>query len=177
LGNEKHFGTIKWFSNEKGRGLITDPQNCDYCFDIRDVIGARIPKPGEQVTFEGVSGEKGLSARDIEIAQATTPEQTGSKDVKLDCWSCKSRVVPRLVFDRGMISYSACPICASMLEDFDPNRKKRAYVTTGIILSIVAFIFIYIDILPALKRGDSLYRTAMSDRKNVLGRVNVAVAI
>ena len=32
-----------------------------------------------------------------------------------------------------------------------------------------------IDILPALKHEDSLYRTAMPDRKNVLGRVDVAV--
>lgn len=32
-----------------------------------------------------------------------------------------------------------------------------------------------IDILPALKDGDSLYRTAMPDRKNVLGRIDVAV--
>jgi len=32
-----------------------------------------------------------------------------------------------------------------------------------------------VDILPALKHGDSLYRTAMPDRKNVPGRVNVAV--
>jgi len=142
LGHEKHFGTIKWFSNEKGYGLITDPQNCDYRFDVRDVIGARIPKSGEQVTFEGVSGEKGLSARDIEIAQATTAGQTGSKDGKLDCWSCNSRIVPRLIIYRGMISYSACPICASMLEDFDPYRKKRAYVVIGIILSVATFILI-----------------------------------
>ena len=32
-----------------------------------------------------------------------------------------------------------------------------------------------LDILPALKDGDSLYRTAMPDRKNVLGRIDVAV--
>jgi len=32
-----------------------------------------------------------------------------------------------------------------------------------------------VDILPALKHGDSLYRTAMPDRKNVLGRVHIAV--
>ena len=32
-----------------------------------------------------------------------------------------------------------------------------------------------LDILPALKGGDSLYRTAMPDRKNVLGRIDVAV--
>src|SRR5699024_1693811 len=32
-----------------------------------------------------------------------------------------------------------------------------------------------LDIHPALKDGDSLYRTAMPDRKNVLGRIDVAV--
>lgn len=32
-----------------------------------------------------------------------------------------------------------------------------------------------LDILPALKHGDSLYRTAMPDRKYVLGRVHIAV--
>jgi hypothetical protein len=32
-----------------------------------------------------------------------------------------------------------------------------------------------IDIHPALKDGDSFCKTAMSDRENVLGRVNIAV--
>jgi CspA family cold shock protein len=60
-------GIIKWFSNEKGYGFITDMLGTNIFFHVSSIRGADLPSVGDSVSFNTQEGKKGPVAVDIEI--------------------------------------------------------------------------------------------------------------
>ena len=60
-------GTIKWFSNSKGYGFITQEQGPDVFVHFSAIQGEGFKslQEGDKVEFEIVQGEKGLSAENV----------------------------------------------------------------------------------------------------------------
>lgn len=60
-------GTVKWFDAKKGFGFILNEDGKDVFVHFSSIEGEgfRSLKDGETVTYEPVSGEKGLSAAKV----------------------------------------------------------------------------------------------------------------
>ena len=60
-------GTVKWFDSKKGFGFILNPQGQDVFVHFSSIEGDgfRVLKDGERVSFEQLTGEKGLLARRV----------------------------------------------------------------------------------------------------------------
>jgi len=60
-------GTVKWFDVKKGFGFLISPDGKDVFvhFSCIEGDGFRALKDGEQVEYEQIDGQKGLSARNV----------------------------------------------------------------------------------------------------------------
>ena len=60
-------GTVKWFNNEKGFGFISRDNGPDVFVHYTAIAseGFRSLNQGARVSFEVVSGQKGLQARNV----------------------------------------------------------------------------------------------------------------
>lgn len=60
-------GTVKWFDAKKGFGFILNAEGKDVFVHFSSIQGEgfRSLKDGEKVDYEEVSGDKGLSARQV----------------------------------------------------------------------------------------------------------------
>ncbi len=60
-------GTVKWFDSKKGFGFILNPEGQDVFVHFSSIEGDgfRVLKDGERVSYEQLSGEKGLLARRV----------------------------------------------------------------------------------------------------------------
>ena len=67
-------GTVKWFDSKKGFGFIVNDAGQDVFvrFSSIEGDGFRCLKGGEQVDYEEVKGNKGLSAQNV---RRTTAEE------------------------------------------------------------------------------------------------------
>tara|TARA_R100000306_G_scaffold62575_1_gene74037 strand:+ start:7187 stop:7822 length:636 start_codon:yes stop_codon:yes gene_type:complete len=67
LGEE--YGTVKWFNVKKGFGFITLDDGEEIFVHFRSIKGAghRHLKPGQEVRFNIVEGEKGPQAEDVSV--------------------------------------------------------------------------------------------------------------
>ncbi|WP_135410398.1 cold shock domain-containing protein [Escherichia sp. E4385] len=85
-------GVIKWFSEEKGYGFITDKNNKDYYFHVSDINGALLPEKGNNVSFDIEISLKGERARKVIITQKA---KNTSSDDRLDfCRCCNKKSFP-----------------------------------------------------------------------------------
>ena len=132
---------VKWFSQEKGYGYVTNQENIDLYFVVKDVIGPDLPHNGDEIEFEeylGIKSEK--AARNIKILSPNNPDYK-----KIHCSSCKKEVIPRSwVYGGSDYTYPKhehyCPSCGSLL-----YRTGGGFNTyTKIVLTIIVTIFIYI---------------------------------
>lgn len=60
-------GTVKWFDSKKGFGFILNPDGQDVFVHFSSIEGDgfRVLKDGERVSYEQLSGAKGLLARKV----------------------------------------------------------------------------------------------------------------
>jgi cold shock CspA family protein len=58
-------GTVRWYSRQ-GYGFI-DGGDKDFYFHVVDVVGRRILKPGEMVSFDVVPCPRGLKAVRVDV--------------------------------------------------------------------------------------------------------------
>jgi CspA family cold shock protein len=70
-------GTVKWFDVKKGFGFLVSPEGKDVFVHFSSIEGDgfRALKDGERVEYEQVSGDKGLSARNVKRIKDTAPIQ------------------------------------------------------------------------------------------------------
>lgn len=68
-------GTVKWFDVKKGFGFLISPDGKDVFvhFSCIEGDGFRALKDGEQVEYEQIAGDKGLSARNVKRIKLDVP--------------------------------------------------------------------------------------------------------
>lgn len=68
---DRIFGEVKWFSNERGYGFVTrdDIENEEYFvhFSSISMEGFKTLKAGQKVSFVLRQEEKGLQAKEVEL--------------------------------------------------------------------------------------------------------------
>lgn len=162
-------GKIKWFSEKDGYGFITNADNVDHYFTVRNIIGADLPINGQPVEFIAESGRKGPIALNITLVKQEKTESkphSNFKDDRIVCSNCDRKIVPRIYFKDGRPEYSVCPFCASTIEHFEgkwleiilafakqafnyldplvenstPEQKRKVIIIAGLLF--VAFLFI-----------------------------------
>lgn len=110
-------GVVKWFSEEKGYGFITDKNNKDYYFHVSDVKGALLPEKGQIAYFDAEVTQKGYRAKNITLINNKI-----STNNSLDfCKNCNRKIIPRMITYRGEPQKTVCPYCATVIKDFDDN--------------------------------------------------------
>jgi cold shock CspA family protein len=132
-------GRVKWFSSERGYGFITDVQNRDHRFTVRDVIGGALPTGGETTEFVPGSGDRGAFARTVRII-ASAPVGWGaarSGDDRVGCRHCGRRMVPRVITYRGAVERTVCPFCANTHQDLNQTVSLSARTVGWILLMAV----------------------------------------
>ncbi len=60
-------GTVKWFNNSKGYGFLTDENGTDIFVHYSAITmdGYKTLKQGDPVSFEIITGDKGLQAANV----------------------------------------------------------------------------------------------------------------
>ncbi|WP_435628104.1 cold-shock protein [Candidatus Ferrigenium straubiae] len=110
-------GVVKWFSAEKGYGYIVGEDKTDRHFRVKDVIGANLPRTGQQVHFVPIQRTKGVAASSVTLIDDSN--NTAPGDGRVICMSCNNRVSPRIVTYRGQPERSLCPVCGHSLKEFN----------------------------------------------------------
>lgn len=68
---DRIFGEVKWFSNERGYGFVTrdDIENEEYFVHFSSITmeGFKTLKAGQKVSFVLRQEEKGLQAKEVEL--------------------------------------------------------------------------------------------------------------
>jgi len=71
--NERIFGEVKWFSNERGYGFLTrdDIENEEYFVHFTSIMmdGFKTLKPSQKVSFILEQEEKGLQAKEVMLEE------------------------------------------------------------------------------------------------------------
>ena len=68
--SKKIKGTVKWFNQQKGFGFIqSDGKDYFVHFSAIQANGFKTLKEGDIVLFKNGSGQKGLSAEEVQIIQ------------------------------------------------------------------------------------------------------------
>ena len=64
-------GKVKWWNNKSGFGFISQDQGQDVFVHHTDVLGDgfKVLTPGEEVTFDIVSTDKGPKAEKVQLAR------------------------------------------------------------------------------------------------------------
>ena len=144
MDNEKKIGVIKWFSEEKGYGYVTDKRNQDLYFGVKDVIGADLPTNGDKVKYEEYIGKENVNAaKDIVILEKKNPDFK-----KIHCDSCDAEVKPKH-WHFGGTDYTniktayMCPNCGNSLYETGGGFNKLAkFILIFVATSILFITFI-----------------------------------
>jgi CspA family cold shock protein len=76
-------GTVKWFDVKKGFGFLVSPDGKDVFvhFSCIEGDGFRALKDGERVEYEQITGDKGLSARNVKRLKEEAPSNGNGNPV------------------------------------------------------------------------------------------------
>jgi cold shock CspA family protein len=128
-------GTVKWFSKEKGYGFITIEENKDVYFNVKDIVGAKLPNNGDTVSLETKNGKKGLYAVNVRIIDTASNQ----RDDRIKCPHCSKRIVPRIIVGppatRWGYGYtpepkkSICPFCGGQIQSFS---SSNCFIATAV---------------------------------------------
>jgi CspA family cold shock protein len=66
--SDRQTGTVKWFNDAKGFGVITPESGPDVCVHFRSIQGTGFKslQEGQKVSFKVVQGQKGLQADEVQ---------------------------------------------------------------------------------------------------------------
>lgn len=66
-------GTVKWFDNKKGYGFIAQEGGEDVFVHYSNIVGDgfKTLEEGTPVTFDVITGDKGLKAQNVRVLQST----------------------------------------------------------------------------------------------------------
>lgn len=69
LAGSREFGTVKWFSDEKGYGFVERVEGSDVFvhYSAIETEGFRSLKEGQRVSFVVGESEKGLQAESVQV--------------------------------------------------------------------------------------------------------------
>ncbi len=140
----KKTGIVKWFSEEKGYGYITDKSSNDLYFGVKDIIGAELPSNGDKVKFEEYLGKESVgAAKEIIILEKKNPSFK-----KIHCDSCDADIKPKH-WHFGGTDYTniktayMCPNCGNSLYETGGGFNKLAkFILIFISFSIIGITFI-----------------------------------
>lgn len=141
---EKVRGKVKWFSIGNGYGYITNRENVDLYFGVKDIIGSDLPEYGDIVEYEQYIGrENAPAAQNIIITEKKNPTFK-----KIHCNNCKVDVIPRPWHFGGtdytnMKTAYLCPHCGgSIYESGGGFNKFAKFILIVIAVSITAIAFL-----------------------------------
>ena len=60
-------GTVKWYSDKKGYGFISDDNGGDYFTHHTELPNEIIPEQGDKVSFIPMEGVKGAKATEVKM--------------------------------------------------------------------------------------------------------------
>lgn len=116
MSDDKVSGIVKWFSDEKGYGYITNNENEDLYFGIKDIYGADLPENGDKVQFnEYIGKENTKAATNIDIIYRKNPSLK-----QVHCDKCDRHVEPKPWYYGGS-DYTVvnvdllCPFCGNRI--------------------------------------------------------------
>jgi CspA family cold shock protein len=66
-------GTVKWFDNKKGYGFIAQEGGEDVFVHYSNIVGDgfKTLEEGTPVSFDVITGDKGLKAQNVRVLQAS----------------------------------------------------------------------------------------------------------
>ena len=158
---------MKWFSELKGYGFITDDGGLDHHFHVSAVRGAVLPRTGSLVTFEAQEGKRGpkaLNVAPLEGDRGPLPSPGPARaniDDRVVCTGCQRHMVPRIITGPPLIhathgwtpvpKRSICPYCGTTFRKFPASGGEKI----GLVIFLVAFgafaLYVLTSLLP-LKR-------------------------
>lgn len=121
-------GTITYYNNEKGEGLICDSltgENID--FHIRDWKNPCMPCGNDDVEFQTAYGkESKLKAVNIILRKSNTAkiEETSAKREenlaknadRINCPGCNKKIIPRIITNKSIAKCTMCPYCGTVIK-------------------------------------------------------------
>lgn len=139
-------GQVKWFSEDRGYGYITNNENVDLYFGVKDIIGAELPENGDKVQFVEYIGKEGsLAAKEINIVEKKNP---ALKQVK--CNNCQRNVEPKPWYYGGS-DYTVvnvdllCPFCGYRIVKTGGGFNN--FAKTILFVFIVSLIFVIYNLV------------------------------
>lgn len=144
MENKELEGKIKWFSQEKEYGFITDNDNLDYYFHKDQVLENGDIAIGDVVIFNSYTFKGGYRAKKINIVEKVNSD-------KIKCKNCNQEIIPKIVtgevvkgrFYDVIPKYIACPVCYHVFEEIkDENNYKKNTLLSSIYLIIFLLIII-----------------------------------
>lgn len=143
---ENKFGIVKWFSEDRGYGYVTDRYNNDLYFGVKDIIGVELPENGDKIKYDEYIGKENIkAARDIIIIEKKNPNYK-----KINCDSCGSDVKPKH-WHFGGTDYTSiktaymCPNCGNTIHETGGGFNKLAkfiLIFVSLSISVITFIIV-----------------------------------